>query len=172
MPYTPPLSIEIPAPNIPKPQIPPLPGIPTINLSLWTQKIFEFGITLPIPELPKPSLSFGGISLALKLTCPGAPFCGNPNAPKNCSWTVVSQFKIPGFTLVLPFPPKISLPKLKVKIAIPPKWMIPLSCPKFPDANPPDNAVNLIDFLPVPIDQPITLPGAPLPFPAVGPTVK
>jgi len=100
-----------------------------IELSLWEQKVIEFGIPLPdfIPKMPKPTASWGPLGLDLKLTCPGPSiqFCENPqpcfNSPK-------LPLKIPGFSFSLPIP-EINLPPLSVRITVPPKIIVPLFCP-------------------------------------------
>jgi hypothetical protein len=108
-----------------------------IDLQLWESKVYEFGITLPIPELPKPTASWGPIGLAFKLTCPGQIVCGNPDADKNCSWKYELPFKIPGFSVTLPFPPAIKIPPLKIRIVIPPKVILPIYCPMYTEQNAP-----------------------------------
>jgi len=104
-----------------------------MELKLWEQQVFEFGIDLPFPPLPKPSVSwappgFEGISL----TCPGSIFCGNPDASTNCTVSQKFPYKIPSFSFTLPFPPNITIPPLKIRVVFPPSVIIPLSCPRYP----------------------------------------
>ena len=104
------------------------------ELELWEQTVIEVGIELPIPEMPKPSVDWGGggLGLDLTLTCPGAPFCGNPDVDKNCSISVKSPLKIPGFAVSLPIP-EIKLPPMKIRVVVPPKVIIPINCPNYPN---------------------------------------
>lgn len=107
-------------------------AIPQVELELWEQTVYEFGITLPIPEMPKPSADWGGVGLNLKLTCPGAPFCGNPDADTNCSISLLQPLEIPGLSISLPIP-EIYLPPMKLRVVVPPKVIIPISCPNYPE---------------------------------------
>ena len=106
---------------------------PVVELEVWEQKVYEFGVELPLPEMPKPTADWGPIGLAFNAVCPGAPYCGNPDAETNCGAEVSIPFKIPGFSFVLPFPPTISLPPMKVRIAFPPKVILPINCPNYPE---------------------------------------
>lgn len=107
-------------------------AIPEVQLELWEQQVYEFGITLPLPEMPKPSADWGPVGLNLKLTCPGAAFCGNPDAEANCSIGLKQPLKIPGFAISLPIP-EISLPPMKLRVVVPPKVIVPISCPAYPE---------------------------------------
>jgi hypothetical protein len=109
------------------------------EISVWEQKVYEFGITLPLPPMPEPSADWGvpGLGLDLKATCPGAPFCGNPDADKNCSIGLKKPLKIPGFSFALPFPPEISVPAISFRIAFPPAVIIPGQCPNYPEQTAP-----------------------------------
>ena len=102
-----------------------------IQLQLWEQQVYEFGITLPLPEMPKPTADWGGLGLNLKLTCPGAALCGNPDADTNCSIEIIQPLKIPGFLIALPIP-ELKLPPMKVRVVVPPKVILPVECPAYP----------------------------------------
>jgi len=104
---------------------------------LWEQKVFEFGITLPIPEFPKPKADWGSLGISLKFTCPGSTYCGNPQASKNCSIEVIKPLSIPGFSIALPFPPDIKVPPLKFRIVFPPKVVLAAFCPNYPEEKAP-----------------------------------
>ena len=105
--------------------------------SLWEQKVFEFGITLPVPEMPKPSAGWGDLGIHLKFTCPGAIYCGNPDAAKNCSIELLKPLTVPGFSIALPFPPTITLPPLKFRVVFPPKVVLAANCPNYPEEEAP-----------------------------------
>jgi len=105
--------------------------------SIWEQKVFEFGVTLPIPEVPKPSADWGSMGIALKFVFPGAIYCGNPDAEENCSLEVIKPLTIPGFSVALPFPPEIKLPPLKFRIVFPPKVVLAGFCPNYPEQEAP-----------------------------------
>jgi len=109
--------------------------MPTTELKVWEQKVYEFGITLPLPPMPEPPADFGipGLGLDLKATCPGAPYCGNPDADKKCSIPLKLPMKTPTYSYALPFPPKISVPPLKFRITFPPPVILPMQCPNYPD---------------------------------------
>ncbi len=110
---------------------------PVIELKLWESKVYEFGITLPIPELPRPTVEWGPIGLNFKLICPGSAYCGNPDPDAKCSKILKLPFKIPGFSVSLPFPPKISIPPLKIRIVVPPRVILPIHCPMYPEKEAP-----------------------------------
>ena len=116
-----------------------------IELSLWEQKVFEFGFEFPLP-MPEPPTEWGvpGIGLDLVATCPGAPFCGNPDAKKNCSKGLKKPLKIPAYVYALPFPPVVKMPPMKFRVVFPPTVIIPTppkgkgggGCPNYPDKEP------------------------------------
>jgi hypothetical protein len=104
--------------------------IPPIELELWEQQVYEFGITLPVPPLPKPpDIGWGGVGLNLALTCPGqgAGYCERPEACTTKSILPLSV-TVPGFSVSLPIP-SINIPPISVRVVIPPKIIIPLQCP-------------------------------------------
>jgi len=117
-----------------------------IELSVWEQKVFEFGIELPLPPMPEPPTEWGlpGMGLDLKATCPGAPFCGNPDAATKCSKGLKKPLKIPAYAFVLPFPPEIKVPPMMWRVVFPPTVIIPTppkgkkggGCPNYPDKEP------------------------------------
>ena len=111
-----------------------------LELQLWEQMVFEFGVELPIPEMPKPSAELsGGVGFEFKLQCPGAPYCLNPNVEENCTIRKKYYLAIPGISITLPFPPEIAVPPLKVKVILPPSVVLPLSCPNYDkDGKPKD----------------------------------
>jgi len=111
-----------------------------IQLELWEQQTFTFGITLPIPELPPlPEIPTQGITLDLTAICPGHIVCGNPDAAKNCSIGKKFSFSF-SLSIDLPFPPDISLPPMSVTFTFPPKIIIPVSCPNYSEDGPPEGA--------------------------------
>ena len=112
-------------------------GLPVTELQLWEQKVFEFGIELPIPEMEIPPIDWGGAGLNWKVTCPGATYCGNPSAEENCTLEIIKPFKVPSFSVEIPFPPEISIPPLKVRFAFPPKAVMPIYCPNYPESEGP-----------------------------------
>jgi|MudIll2142460700_1097286.scaffolds.fasta_scaffold209902_2 hypothetical protein len=119
-----------------------------IDLSVWEQKVFDFGVDIPLPPMPEPPAEWGlpGVGLDLKATCPGAPFCGNPDADKNCSKGVKKPLTIPEYIPAIPFPPEINIPPMKFRVVFPPTSIIPTppkgsggvpgkggGCPNYPD---------------------------------------
>ena len=111
-----------------------------IDLELWEQETFTFGITLPeqIPELPPlPEVPILGISLDFRATCPGHVLCGNPDAATNCSIGKKFAFSFSP-DISLPFPPDIALPPMSVTFTFPPKIIIPVSCPNYPSDGQPE----------------------------------
>jgi hypothetical protein len=109
-----------------------------MELKLWEQQVFTFGIEIPFPPLPKASISWGAPGIdTINLVCPGSVFCGNPDASKNCGIKFKFPFKLPGFALALPFPPNISIPPLSIKVVFPPSVIIPIACPRYPNKTAP-----------------------------------
>lgn len=104
---------------------------------LWEQKVFEFGIDLPIPEMPKPTADWGDMGIHLQFTCPGSAYCGNPEADPKCTRGMKKPLKIPGFSMALPFPPDIKVPPLKFRVVFPPKVVLAAYCPNYPEQEAP-----------------------------------
>ena len=104
-----------------------------VQISVWEQEVYTFGIELPIPELPDlPEVPALGIELNLKATCPGSIVCGNPDAATNCSIGKKFVFSLPIDVPPIPIPPIPALPPLSITFTFPPKIIIPINCPNYP----------------------------------------
>ena len=107
-----------------------------IQLVLWEQKIFEFGLEIQSPfALPLPSIEWGGAKFPLVAQCPGAAFCGNPKPSVHCAVSKVINIPIPKFGITLPTL-TIAIPSFKFKFVFPPKVIIPINCPNYPGRGP------------------------------------
>jgi hypothetical protein len=119
-----------------------------VNLVLWNQKIFEFGLEITGAfAIAAPPLEWGSYSVNLKATCPGAAFCGNPDADENCSIFKKAQVSLPGFSISLPSL-AMKIPSFVIKFAFPPSVIIPLSCPNYPDATEHQDQVPEVNPIP------------------------
>ena len=112
-------------------------GLPVTQVETWETKAYEYGITMPIPEMAEPSADWGDTGVKLSAKCPGAQYCGNPNADANCTIVANKTFKVPTFTVQSPFPPMIEAPPLKAKFMFPPRAILPGYCPNYPKKEAP-----------------------------------
>jgi len=107
--------------------------MPAISITPWEQQTYTIGIELPIPPLPELPEVTMAVKLDLIATCPGAVYCGNPDALKNCSIGRVVGFDLSDIIPIVPFPPDIPVPKLSVSFVFPPQILIPINCPNYPE---------------------------------------
>lgn len=106
-----------------------------LEISLWEQKVYEFGIEVPPFLLAPPSIDLStSFVFDLSAMCPGAPYCGNPDAPKNCTIgkKIVQKLPLPP----IPLPNFLfTMPPMMVRFTFPPKLLIPIFCPRYPNAE-------------------------------------
>ena len=116
-----------------------------INLTLWNQKVFEFGVEVGgIFELSPPPIGWGAFEFPLGFTCPGAAFCGNPDP---CAVIKKIQIPVPGLSITLPSL-SMAIPSFKIKFAFPPSVIIPIACPEYPDKENREDEVPEVNPIP------------------------
>ena len=106
------------------------------NIVLWEEKVFEFGLKISGAfALDLPTLRTGPYVIPLQVTCPGATYCGNPDPCKLFKNINIPIPKSPWDIKLPSFDIKVSLSYYK-KFTFPPKVVLPLSCPMYPDNQP------------------------------------
>ena len=112
-------------------------GLSTTEIEKWEATVYESGISMPVSEMAEPPADWADSGVKLKATCPGASYCGNPNAAANCTVETNRSFKVPTFAIQSPFPPTVEAPPLQARFMFPPRVIIPGDCPNYPNYQAP-----------------------------------